>query len=202
MLLKWPGAERWTWMYYMMYICIYVYIQIRLSISFYIYIILHLYLYLYLCNIDMASRLTAFSIFSYFVDDITSVDSQKFAGLNPRENVPRGSGCWYPCGFVVCVWYCLGAKSCQRRSCQKLGLVNGPNITRLLGRQSPTGTWKWCSKSPKQDPIIILSCHKWLEKQDLSNNHLGYHQAHMVSLLRRPSIGRFGCSQVLDTSNY
>jgi hypothetical protein len=36
----------------------------------------------------------------------------------------------------------------------------------------------------------------------LSNNHLGYHQAHMVSLLRRPSIGRFGCSQVLDTSNY
>ena len=105
----------------MMYICIYVYIQIRLSISFYIYIILHLYLYLYLYNIDMASRLTAFSIFSYFVDDITSVDSQKFAGLNPRENVPRGSGCWYPCGFVVCVWYCLGAKSCQRRSCQKLG---------------------------------------------------------------------------------
>ena len=144
------------------------YLYHSISTSFYIYIILYLYLY----NIDMASRLTAFSIFSYFVDDITSVDSQKFAWVR----------------LLISLWICClclilpGSQELPEEELSKTGVVNGPNITRLLGRQSPTGTWKWCSKSPKQDPIIILSCHKWLEKQDLSNNHLGYHQAHMVSL--------------------
>ena len=43
----------------------------------------------------------------------------------------------------------------------KQGLVNVPmfHITQILGIQSPTDTWKWCSKSPKWDICQPLLNH-------------------------------------------
>ena len=36
------------------------------------------------------------------------------------------------------------------------------NITQLLGIQSPTETWKWCSKSKKKNGTFTNTCCIWL----------------------------------------